>query len=163
MGFAFKPVGAGPAESIAGVWEMKEIEMKGFFTAAGTVVLSTMNLSGKERLNLQQMAIVTPRTADALGLSYDSLWDALVEAVNAKKQAMDHQHGSPIIVRIVHDPKPVAGTPAATAGQAPAAAHAQTQAQAQSKTPAIPTFGVAASLPLEKAAHATEKNAFIRT
>jgi hypothetical protein len=128
--------------------------MKGFFTAAGTVVLSTMNLSGKERLNLQQMAIVTPRTADALGLSYDSLWDALVEAVNAKRETMPHQHGSPIIVRMSAEQKPAAG--------AVSTATASVQQPAKATSP-VPTFGVAALLPLEKAAHATDKNAFIRT
>lgn len=119
--------------------------MKGFFTAAGTVVLGTMNLTGKERLNLQQMAIVTPRTADALGLSYESLWEALVASVNAKSADAIPQHGSPIIVRISADVK-MAG-----AETSPAAKAAQ-----------IPTFGLAAVLPLEKAT-VTEKNAFIRT
>ena len=132
--------------------------MKGFFTAAGTVVLGTMNLTGKERLNLQQMAIVTPRTADALGLSYENLWEALVASVNAKSADAIPQHGSPIIVRISADVK-IPGAEATTPATAPTAA---ALVQPAAKVAQIPTFGLAAVLPLEKAT-VTEKNAFIRT
>ena len=45
----------------------------------------------------------TLRTADALGLSYESLWEALVASVNAKTSETLPQHGSPIIVRISAD------------------------------------------------------------
>ena len=132
------------------------IRMKGFFTAAGTVVLGTMNLTGKERLNLQQMAIVTPRTADALGLSYESLWEALVASVNAKTSETLPQHGSPIIVRISADVKLADAKQETKADTKP-----DPKAEAKKVAP-MPTFGLAAVLPMEKAT-ITEKNAFIRT
>ena len=77
--------------------------MKGFFRVAGTVVIGTAALTGKERLNLQQMEIVTPRTAEALGLNYENLWSALI---TAHPRLKDAAHGSPILVRITNqDPK----------------------------------------------------------
>ena len=104
--------------------------MKGFLTVAGTVVVGTSTLSGKERLNLQQVAIVTPRTADAMGLSYKALWEALTA-----ESKVEIRSGSPIMVRIV---------------------------SADQKAPPQ-VVGLAANLPLEKAAVVVERNLFIRS
>ena len=104
--------------------------MKGFLTVAGTVLVGTGTLSGKERLNLQQVAIVTPRTAESMGLSYSALWSALTA-----ESKVELQVGSPILVRIVGPDQ---------------------------KAP-LPVVGLAANLPLEKAAMVVEKNLFIRT
>ncbi len=72
--------------------------MKGLLTVAGTVVLGTTNATGKERFNAQQVMIVTPRTAEALGLSYQNLFDAL-----CAEKALPP--GSPILVRLASEQK----------------------------------------------------------
>ena len=122
--------------------------MKSHLVLAGTVLLGVMNATGKERLMMQQVMIVTPRTAEALGLSYQNLWDAL-KVDNAIP------HGTPIVVRLA---APIVEPPAAQAGTtAPAIT---TKATA---TPVIFHPGPVVTLPLEKAAIAMDKNAFVRT
>ena len=126
--------------------------MKSHLVLAGTVLLGVLNATGKERLMMQQVMIVTPRTAEALGLSYQSLWDAL-------KLDNAIPHGTPIVVRLaapVVEPVPV------QAGTQPTAS---TPALSTKVATAAAIFhpGPVVTLPIEKAALAMDKNAFVRT
>jgi hypothetical protein len=75
--------------------------MKAYSAIVGTVLLATLNVPGREKLNLSQVMILTPQVAGAVGLSYEDLYQSLA------KENPSFVFGAPIQVRLMGDKPPV--------------------------------------------------------
>jgi hypothetical protein len=75
--------------------------MKAYSAIVGTVLLATLNVPGREKLNLSQIMIVTPQVASAVGISYEELYESLA------KENPSFVFGAPIQVRLMGDKPPV--------------------------------------------------------